>query len=119
MKTLFSILGLISAILALILAIFPTEKIALIPAIAAFVFALIALFSAKQDSKKLIKFVFFVTILALAIITYKSIFSDDVEVTEDQDFIEQTQETEKKALEELEDMPELDTFEEVEIDSVE
>ena len=111
MKTLFSILGLISAILALILAIFPTEKIALIPAIAAFVFVLIALFISKQDSKKLIKFVFLVTVLALAIIIYKSIFSDSTKVTEDQQFIEQTEETEQNALEELEDMPELDTFE--------
>lgn len=113
MKLLFSILGLISSILAVILSILPMEKIALIPAIAAFVFGLIAMYLSKNESKKLIKFVFFVTILALAIITFKSIFSGEPKITTDESFIEQNQESEEKALEELEDLQELDTFEEL------
>ena len=113
MKLLFSILGLISSILAVILAILPMEKIALIPAISAFVFALIAMYLSKNESKKLIKFVFFVTIIALALITYKSIFSGNHEVTADDNFIEKNQQAEEKAIEELEDLQELDTFEEL------
>lgn len=86
------------------------EKIALAPAIAAFVFGLIALYFSKGESKKLIKFIFFVTIVSLAIITYKSIFSDDAKVISDENFIEKNQQSEEKAIEELE---ELDTFEEL------
>ena len=110
MKLLFSILGLISSILAVILAILPMEKVALVPAIAAFIFGLIAFYLSKNESKKIIKFIFFVTIVSLAIITYKSIFSSDVEVITDETFIENNQKSEEKAIEELE---ELDTFDEL------
>lgn len=110
MKFLFSILGLIASILAVILAILPLEKIALIPAISAFIFGLIAFFMSKNENKKLIKFVFFVTIISLAIITYKSIFYTDSKVITDEKFIEKTQKSEEKAIEELE---ELNTFEEL------
>lgn len=112
MKTIISILALISSILALILAILPTEKIAIIPAVIAFALALAALFLNKQGGKKLIKFTFFVTIVALVLITYKSLFSSESKITDDQDFIEQNDESEKNALEELEDLPEIDNFEE-------
>ncbi len=112
MKLLFSILGLISSILAVILAILPMEKIAIIPAIVAFVFTLIAMFLSKNESKKLIKFVFFVTIIAIALITYKSIFSGGGKITADENFIEKNQQSEEEALEDLEDLQELDTFEE-------
>ena len=60
MKLLFSIIALIASILSIILAILPMEKIALIPAIIAFVFGLVAFFMSKNESKKLIKFVFFI-----------------------------------------------------------
>ena len=110
MKLLFSILGLISSIIAIILAILPMEKIALIPAISAFVFAIIAWYLSKNESKKLIKLIFLVTIIALVLITYKSIFSGEYEVTADENFIEKNQQSEEKAIEELE---ELDTFEEL------
>ena len=66
----------------------------------------------KNENKKLIKFVFFVTIIALAIITYKSIFSGDSEVNVDENFIEKNKESEEKALEELENLEEMDIFEE-------
>ncbi len=112
MKSLFSILALIASILSIILAVLPMEKIALVPAIVAFVFALIAMYLSKNESKKLIKFVFLVTIIALAIITYKSLFSGEAEVKVDENFIKKTQQSEEKALEELEDLEELDIFEE-------
>lgn len=112
MKLLFSILGLISSILAVVLAILPMEKIALAPAIAAFLFGLVALYLSKNDNKKLIKFIFFVAIISLVIITYKSIFSGESEITTDESFIEQNKQSEEKAIEELDDLQELDIFEE-------
>lgn len=113
MKLLLSILGLISSILALILAILPMEKLAIIPAIAAIIFSLIAMYLSKNESKKLIKFIFLVTIISLAIITYKSVFSGEAEISLDENFIEKNQESEEKAIEELEELQELDTFEEL------
>lgn len=110
MKLLFSILGLISSILAVILAVLPMEKIAIIPAIAALLFSAIAFYMSKNESKKLIHFVFFVTLMAIVIIAYKSIFTTDAEVITDDTFIEKTKESEEKAIEELEN---LDTFEEL------
>ena len=110
MKLLFTILGLISSILAVILSILPLEKIALIPAIAAFVFGLIAMYLSKDESKKLIKFTFLVTIISLAIITYKSVFSDNTKITTDENFIEKNQQSEEKAIEELEELEELNNF---------
>lgn len=89
------------------------ENIALIPAIIAFVFALIAMYLSKNEKKRLIKFVFLVTIVALAIITYKSIFSGESEVVVDDNFIEKNEKSEEKALEELEDLEELNNFEEL------
>ncbi len=110
MKLLFSILGLISSIVAVILAILPMEKIALAPAIAAFVFGLIALYLSKNESKRFIKFIFFVITISFVIITYKSIFSSDAKLITDENFIEKNQQSEEKAIEELE---KLDTFEEL------
>lgn len=111
MKALFSILGLIAAILAAILAVLPLEKIAIIPVIAALVFGIIAWILSKNESKKFLKFTFLVTLIAIVIILYKSIFAGDPEVSVDENFIEQNEKSEEKAIEELEDLPELDNFE--------
>ena len=112
MKTLFSILGLITAILAIVLSILPLEKIALIPAILALIFTVICFVLAKNDGKKFIKFIFILTIVSFAIIGYKYVFASVSEVTVDQEFIEKNKQSEEKAIEELEDLEELDTFEE-------
>lgn len=111
MKLLFSILGLIAAILAVILAILPLEKIAIIPALGALFFGIIAWFLSKNDSKKFLKFTFFITLIAIVIISYKSIFVGEAEVTVDDKFIEQNEKSEEKAIEELENLSELDNFE--------
>lgn len=113
MKVLFSILGLISAILAVILAILPLEKIAVIPAVAAVAFGLIAWALSKKDEKKLVKFTFMVAIIAIAVILYKFIFAGESEVSVDENFIEQNEKSEEKAIEDLEDLEELDNFEEL------
>lgn len=111
MRILFSILGLIAAILAIILAILPLEKIALIPAILSLIFALIAFLIAKNEGKKLIKFTFVLALVAFAIIIYKNIFAGELQVKVDEDFIEKNEQSEEKAIEELENLEELDNFE--------
>ena len=111
MKVLFSILGLIAAILAAVLAVLPLEKIAVIPAVAAMIFGIIAWLLAKKESNKLLKFTFLITIIAIVVISYKSIFGGESEVTVDENFIEQNEKSEENAIEELEDLPELDNFE--------
>ena len=112
MKTLFSILGFIAAILAIVLAILPLEKIALIPAILALIFVLISYVLAKNEGKKFISLTFILTVISFALITYKYIFASEPEVTLDQEFIEKNKQSEEKAIEELEDLEDLDTFEE-------
>ncbi len=111
MRILFSILGLIAAILAIILAILPLEKIALIPAIVSLIFVLIAFLIAKNEGKKLIKFTFVLALIAFAIIIYKYIFAGELQVKVDEDFIEKNEQSEEKAIEELENLEELDNFE--------
>ncbi len=111
MRILFSILGLIAAILAIILAILPLENIALIPAIISVVFALIAFLMAKNEEKKLIKFTFVLALIAFAVIIYKYIFTSEAQVKIDEDFIEKNEQSEEKAIEELENLEELDNFE--------
>ena len=98
--------------IAVILAILPMESIALIPALLGLGIGVLSFILSKNESKKLIKFVLFVSILALAIIGFKAIFSGDSEVANDVEFIEKSQQSEEKAIEELENLEDLDIFEE-------
>ena len=111
MRLLFTILGLISAILAIVLAVLPLEKIAIIPGAIALIFSFLARFVSKNENKKLIKFTLTITVIAFLIIAYKMIFTSESEVTIDQNFIEQNEKSEEKAIEELEGLEELNTFE--------
>lgn len=98
--------------IAVILAILPMENIALIPALLGLGIGILSFLLSKNESKKLIKFILFVSILALAIIGVKTIFSGESEVANDEEFIEKSEQSEEKALEELENMEEIDIFEE-------
>jgi len=111
MRILFTVLGLIAAVISIILAVLPLEKIAILPGIVALIFSLIALFMSKKDGKKLIKFSFLLVIIAFLVIVYKMVFSADSEVNVDENFIEQNEKSEEKAIEELEDLEELNNFE--------
>jgi energy-coupling factor transporter transmembrane protein EcfT len=111
MRILFTVLGLIAAVISIILAILPLEKIAILPGIVALIFSLIALFMSKKEGKKLIQFTFILAIIAFLLIAYKMIFAADLEVKVDENFIEQNEKSEEKAIEELEDMEELNNFE--------
>lgn len=102
MNALFRILGLLSAVLAVILSVLPLSNMAFIPAIAALVFGLIAFLMARQqqEPRKSIQLIFILTIIALSLATYKSIFNES-EVGN----TEELQQTEQKSQEEdLEDL---------------
>ena len=102
MKKLVIVLGFISAILAVILAVTPLFKIAFIPGVAALIFGIIAIYSSKQKqgSKKSIQLIFLLTIIALAVTTYKSVF-DTVEVGNTEELQEKENESEEEAIKEL------------------
>lgn len=105
MRTLFVVLGFITSILAVILAVTPLFKIAFIPSIAALVFALIAFYVSRQKQlpKKSIQLVFLLTIIALSLTTYKSIFNT-VKVGDTEELIQKENESEQEAIETLEDI---------------
>ncbi|WP_460218570.1 FUSC family protein [Psychroserpens sp. MEBiC05023] len=105
MKKLFVIFGFITSILALILAVTPLSKIAYIPAIAALIFGIIALYVSKgnQTSKKSIQLIFLMTIIALALTTYKAVF-DKAEVGNTEELQQKEQQIEEDSLNELNDL---------------
>lgn len=77
MKKLFTILALIASIFAVIFSVLPISNLAIFPAIIALILGLIAFYLSKKEGqvKKIIQFTFLLTIAALSITTYKSIFS--------------------------------------------
>ena len=105
MKKFLVILGFIAAILAVVLSVTPLSKIAYLPAAAALVFGSIAtyLFKGKQDSKKSIQLIFLMTIIALVVTTYKSVYNT-VEVGNTEELLEKENESEENAIEELEEL---------------
>lgn len=103
MKKLVIILGFISAVLAVVLAVTPLFKIAFIPGVVALILGVVAIYLSKekQDSKKSIQLIFLLTIIALALTTYKSVF-DTVEVGNTEELIKKENESQEDAIEELE-----------------
>ncbi len=77
MRQLFIVLGIIAAVLALILAVTPLSQIAYLPAIVALIFGGVAFYISKrqQSPKKTIQLIFILTVIALFLTTYKSIFN--------------------------------------------
>ena len=113
MKRLFTILAVISAFFAIVFSVLPISNLAVFPAIAAFLFGLIAFYFSKKtgEVKKLIPFTFFLTICALSITTYKAIFNEP-EVINTEVFEEKSTQSEEEAIEELEGLD----LESIEID---
>lgn len=101
MKKVIIILGFISAIIAVILAVTPLSQIAFIPGIIALVFGIISLYLSKNDSKKTIQLIFLLTIIALALTTYKSVFNT-IEVGNTDELEHKQTESQEQAIEELE-----------------
>lgn len=103
MKKLFTILALIASIFAIVFSVLPISNLAVIPCIAALIFGIIAFYLSKKSGsvKKIIQFTFLLTIIALSITTYKSIFTktevlntDAIDATENK--------LEEESIEELE-----------------
>lgn len=105
MKKLFIVLGFIAAVLALVLAVTPLSKIAYIPSVLALIFGILALYSSKgkSQSKKSIQLIFLMTIIALALTTYKAIFNK-VEVGDTEQLEQKGEEIEEESLEELDEL---------------
>ncbi|GAL69069.1 hypothetical protein [Jejuia pallidilutea] len=113
MKQLFTILALITAILALILSVLPVSNLAIFPAALALIFGLIAFYLSKKagEVKKIIQFSFLLTIMALAVTTYKAIFNT-TEVGNTETLVEKEETSKEEAIEELEKL----NLEEIELD---
>ncbi|WP_166961177.1 FUSC family protein [Yeosuana marina] len=105
MKRIFTILALIAAILSIILAVLPVSNLAIFPAVVALLFGLIAFYLSKKTGsvKKIIQFIFLLTIMSLALTTYKAVFSKK-EVTNTQELKKLEKESKENAIEDLEEL---------------
>ncbi|MGC6430791.1 MAG: FUSC family protein [Jejuia sp.] len=103
MKQLFTILALISALLAIMFSVLPISNLAIFPALAALVFGLLAFYLSKKTGqvKKIIQFSFFLTIIALGITTYKAVFTE-TKVGNTEELVEKEEASKEEAIEELE-----------------
>ncbi|WP_347925520.1 FUSC family protein [Pontimicrobium sp. SW4] len=98
-----TILAILAASLGLMLSILPLGSIALIPIIGAFILAFIAFKMAQKDgaNTKLVKVIFLITIISLALTIYRSVFEVNV-VENDIETIEREKQSKEDAIEELE-----------------
>jgi len=105
MRKLFITLGVLSSIIAVILAVLPLSKLAFIPAIIAFVCGLLAFFKSKSEgtSKHTVQLIFLLTIISLSFATYKAVF-DTVEVGDTEQLEKRDKESEENAVKELEEL---------------
>lgn len=105
MRLLVTTLAVLAAILGLILSILPFGAIALIPIIAGFVLGFMAFKMAQKDgaNTKFIRVIFLVTLVALVLSIYRTVFEDNV-VENDIETIEKEKQSQEDALEELEDL---------------
>lgn len=103
MKKFCIILGFITAVIALILAVTPLYMIALIPLLIAFLCGLGVLFLSKKEKSKSIRYLIILIIISLSLIVFKAIFQKaEVGNTEE---LEQLDESSKEeAIKELEDI---------------
>ena len=113
MKKTLTILAITTSILAIILAVLPISNLSIIPAIAALILGLGAFYLSKKRGhvKKIIRFSFLLTIIALAITTYKAIFNT-AELGNTNTLIEKEAELKEEAIEELD----VEEFEDISTD---
>ncbi|MCF8272735.1 MAG: FUSC family protein [Flavobacteriaceae bacterium] len=105
MKRLFTILAMVAAILSVILSVLPVSNLAILPAIVSLIFGLTAYYLSKKtgEVKKIIQFTFLLTIISLALTTYKAIFTK-TEVTNNQELKVKEKESKENAIEDLEEL---------------
>ncbi len=122
MRKFLVILGFISAVLAVVLAVSPLSNIALIPAILAFILGLAIFYLSKKQnqSKKVVQYIFILTIVSIGITTYKSVFNE-VEVGDTEELQERADESVEDSKEILEDLDieEIDDIDMEELDGLE
>ena len=109
MKRLLIILGFITAILSVILAVTPLYKLAVFPIIIALIcgIALLYFSKKKQFKTKAIQYVFLLTIISLSFTVYKSVFQK-VEVGDTKELEQLDETSEEEAIKELEDIEIID-----------
>ena len=119
MKKLFTILALIAAILAIILAVLPVSNLAIFPSVAALIFGLLAYYFSKKSGevKKLVQFSFLLTTAALVLMIYKAVFTE-TEVSNTKTLDAKESQFKEEAIEELEELniDELEDIDELELD---
>ncbi|OMP29894.1 FUSC family protein [Mangrovimonas sp. DI 80] len=105
MRKVLIILGFITSLLAVILALTPLSNLAFIPAILAFLLGLSIFFVSKKQnkSKKVVQYIFLLTIITLGISIYKSVFHT-VEVGNTEELQERAKESEENSKEILEEL---------------
>jgi len=98
-----TILALLTAVIGLSLSILPIGAIAFIPIVIAFILGFIAFKMAQKDgaNTKLVKVIFLITIIALVLSIYRSVFETNV-VENDIETIEKEEQSKEDAIEELE-----------------
>jgi len=112
MKNICTILAIITSVLAIILSVLPASNLTIFPAIAALIFGIIAFYLSKKAGhvKKIIQFSFILTITALSISIYKSVFTKS-EVTNTEIIEEKEIKSEEEAIEELEGLEDIGEIE--------
>lgn len=105
MRKILIILGYITSILAIILAVTPFSNIAFLPAILAFLIGLIIFYLSKKknESKKAIQYIFLLTIIALSVSIYKAVFNK-TELGDTEELKERVKESEEDSKEILEEL---------------
>src|SRR5690606_22942913 len=108
MRKLFTILALIAAIVALILSVLPLSNLAYIPAVAALVFGLLAVFVKKSTTNtKTVNLSFFLTVIALGFTVDKSVFTTS-EVGNTEAFDQKAEESVEASIDALENIDIID-----------
>ncbi|WP_242132863.1 FUSC family protein [Aestuariivivens marinum] len=117
MKKTFIVLALVSSILATIFAVLPISNLAIIPALAALIFGLVAFYLSKKtgDVKKIIQFIFLLTIVALSLTIFKAVFTT-TEVADTKTLDTKETQLKEEAIEELENIDiDVEEFEDIDI----
>ena len=98
-------LGLFSAIIAVILSVLPLSNLAFIPAIVALVFGFVSFYLSNNNekSKKIIQYLFILSIISLLTASYKLVTSNS-ELANTKELEEKEIESEEEALNDLENI---------------
>lgn len=107
MNKLFTILGFIGAVLALIFSFLPISNLAIFPAVIGLILGLIAYTSARKQKGKssFQRIVVLLSLIAIIISVGKQLVFTDT-VKEDAQFIEKTEQSRQDAVKELEELEE-------------